>query len=480
MAVLEEHGYFWWSDEQILDGHLAPNNAVPGFLTIGDDGIAHLDLHGVLTKAENALSAMFFRESVDEKQIIGILKASDKHVMLWELARNGSHAASRGISFEGYYAFQALVGSEPFQKTTNIAFSGFKVNLNGFENWLRLGGISSRRTKVSFAAKAKIQVRKNYSLPNGSASILYGLKSPWGTEQYRHELHIEETAHFEYRARKNLTFNQITNQVSGFSDLLVILSGSSRSLDWPWLYVGRGKRKLSYQHFYSSTRNSSPAPKPFDYWIVFPSIADKFGDLLSRWEKANDELGTGVQLYVGTVKSDALHLEHKFVNLIWGIEVLHRSKNPETEQPSDFKIKIDRILSDIKIGKDKAWLKKRLATAHEPSLKERLVWSIETLGLPFEKNSLDDFCKICADLRNDISHFGGQRTFENYHDLLQALHDKTSALLYLYHAIILREIGIDHELLHGIFLDSRHSGKITREFSIAGLNFNSEQNPGQI
>ena len=124
MAVLEEHGYFWWSDEQILDGHMAPNNAVPGFLTIGDDGMAHLDLHGVLTKAENALSAMFSRASVDEKQIIGILKTSNKHVMLWELARNGSHAASRGISFEGYYAFQTLVGSEPFQKTTNIAFSG--------------------------------------------------------------------------------------------------------------------------------------------------------------------------------------------------------------------------------------------------------------------------------------------------------------------------------------------------------------------
>lgn len=469
MAVIEEHGYFWWSTEKIPEGHFAPKNAVPGYLEIADNGTVKLELHGFLSEATHPIAALFAPDPLDGKKIQGILKATTRSVLLLDLESDGGRASMDGISHQNFRAWRALVGGHQIECDQALRISGFSVGLEGFEEWLRLGGISSARTTRSVTVKAKLSKDYSYTLRDAKVKLRFGVKSPFGVSKYQRKLTIEEFAKFEYKFIADVSIEQSQDKFFLVSDLLTLLSGSNRSLEWPWLHLGRGKSERKYQYFYGSSRNLSPPAKFFDCWVSFPQISETFGDLLQSWDDAQSTLGSGLQLFIGTLKSSSLHLEHKFANFIWGLEVLHRLKNPEAVQSEKFKEKIERIISNVMLAKDRAWLEKRLQNAHEPSLQQRLKDSIVSLEINFEDQSLTNFCKICADLRNDLSHFGGQRTFSSYDEMIRALHEKSGALEFLYHAIALREIGVEIDIIKNFILKGRHSYKFSQIADRAGL-----------
>lgn len=469
MAVIEEHGYFWWSTEKVPNGHFAPKNAVPGYLEIADNGTVKLELHGFLSESTNPIAALFVPDPLDGKSIQGILKTSSRSVLLLDLESDGGRASADGISHQNFRAWRALVGGNRIECDQALRISGFSVGLEGFEDWLRLGGISSARTTRSVTVKAKLSKTYSYTLRDSKVKLRFGLKSPIGNSKYQRKLTIEEFAKLEYGFRTDVSIEQVQDKFLLVSDLLTLLSGSNRSLEWPWLHLGRGASERKYQYFYGSSRNLSQPAKFFDCWVSFPQISETFGDLLQSWDDAQSKLGSGLQLFIGTLKSSSLHLEHKFANFIWGLEVLHRLKHPEAVQSEKFKAKIERIISNVILTKDRTWLEGRLQNAHEPSLQQRLKESIASLEINFEDRSLTSFCKICADLRNDLSHFGGQRTFSNYDEMIQALHEKAGALEFLYHAIALKEIGVEIQTIKNFIFSGRHSYKFSQIANKAGL-----------
>lgn len=469
MAVIEEHGYFWWSTEKVPDGQFAPDNAIPGYLEIADNGTVRLELHGFLSEDTHPLAALFVPEKLEGKAIQGILKASNNNVLLLDLESDGGRASAGGISHQNFRAWRALVGSDRIECDQALCISSFSVGLEGFEDWLRLGQISSVRTTRSVTVKAKLSKTYSYTLRDSKVRLRFFLRSPFGSYKNHRKLTIEEYAQLDYVFLTDVSIEHVQNKLLLVSDLLTLLSGSSRSLEWPWLNLGRGKSVRKYQYFYGSSRNLSQPAKFFDCWVTFPQIAETFGALLQSWDDAQSKLGSGLQLFVGTLKSSSLHLEHKFANFIWGLEVLHRLKNPKAVQSEKFKEKIDRIISDVKAPKDRTWLEGRLRNAHEPSLQQRLKEVINSLEINFEEKSLTDFCKVCADLRNDLSHFGGQRTFSNYDEMIQVLHEKSGALEFLYHAIALKEIGIESRTIKNFLFNGRHSYKFSQIASRAGL-----------
>lgn len=480
MAVIEEHGYFWWSTEKVPDGHFAPENAVPGYLEIADNGTVKLELHGFLSEASHPLAALFIPDPLDGKAIQGILKASNSNVLLMELESDGGRASAGGISHQNFRAWRALVGGDRIKCDQTLEVSGFSVGLEGFEDWLRLGGINGVRSSRSITVKAKLSRTYSYKLRDSKVMLQLRLKNSIGSFKNQRALTIEECAQLDYIFRNDVSIERAQDKLILVSDLLTLLSGSNRSLEWPWLHLGRGKSKKKYQYFYGSTRNLSAPAKFFDCWVTFPQISETFGALLQSWDDAQNELGSGLQLFIGTLKSTSLHLEHKFANFIWGLEVLHRLKNPKAVQSDKFKEKIDRIISDIKLAKDRTWLEDRLRNAHEPSLQQRLKETISSLEIPFDEKTLTNFCKVCADLRNDLSHFGGQRTFSSYDEMIEALHEKSGALEFLYHAVALSEIGVENRMIKNFLFSGRHSYKFSQIANRAGLIINKPkvESPG--
>lgn len=335
-----------------------------------------------------------------------------------------------------------------------------------------LGAISGKHTRRSITVKAKLSNTHQYRLRDSKLTIRTNLRRPFGTFKHKRKITIEEYAQLEYSFKADLNLEKAQEKFLLVSDLLTLLSGSSRSLNWPRLHIGRGKSLKRYEYFYGCSRNLSEPAKFFDCWVTFPQISDSFGNILQSWDDAQKKLGSGLQLFVRTLKSNSLHLEHKFANFIWGLEVLHRLKHPTAVQSEKFKEKIDRIINDVKLQKDRDWLSERLRNAHEPSLQQRLKYTVDSLGLGFEEKSLQDFCKVCADLRNDLSHFGGQRTFPNYDEMIQVLHEKFGALELIYHAITLTEIGIDNKIIQNFIFSGRHSYKFMQTMKRAGLTRN--------
>ncbi len=161
-------------------------------------------------------------------------------------------------------------------------------------------------------------------------------------------------------------------------------------------------------------------------------------------------------MYLGTRRGIKSYVENDFGNMISGLESFHRSLNGNHENIK-LKQKIDRIIKQINMTKDRNWLTGRLKYAAEPSLKERLIDLFKTLPLPISNVSLEQFCKTCAGYRNGLFHFGTSRDQLSYEDFTLKLHKISRALSVLYHFKILQEIGISDKLLLWVFGDGYQS-----------------------
>lgn len=196
-------------------------------------------------------------------------------------------------------------------------------------------------------------------------------------------------------------------------------------------------------------RSDAKAPGAHECLINFPKIADKFGELFATLREKREEYGPGIYLYLGTRRGVRMFIEHRFVNLIWGLEAFDRRSRGETPAPPKLAAKIQRILDQVDLKKDRDWLDVKLKNAGEPNLSERLFGIFSTLPIAFDIPALRKFCTDCADRRNDISHFGGIRhKGQRYNDFMREIDQKSTALAALYHLLLLTVIGVDKARLN--------------------------------
>jgi hypothetical protein len=116
MAILEKRGLFWWHDEPVPDRQFAPENSVPGLLTIDNEGYISLDLDGFLPSMNGPVAAFFDDRSVEisGRCIEGFLKESSQKVLLTGLIKSGGRLSSAGMSYAGYIANNCHVSTDAF------------------------------------------------------------------------------------------------------------------------------------------------------------------------------------------------------------------------------------------------------------------------------------------------------------------------------------------------------------------------------
>lgn len=446
--ILEERGYFWWHDEPIPEDHFAPESYVTGVLKIDDEGRVELELDGMLSGDDNPFGALVANgKSIPPgKCIQGKLKSSNNFVLLNGLLKSGGQFKSNGISYERYLAINCLVGSTSFPRTETLSqFRNLQVDLKGFEEWLRLGSIETTRTKSSITTKYKAPKDLSYTLGDGKLTIEYDISGPYHGNERRHGLTLTESASICYILKKRASLEEMKTQYGLIEDLFILLTDSDYCLDWPLLSCGKGKKK--YRLYFLRNRSSATAPGWYECWTNFAQLHESFGQIFSTWKTKRETFGPGFYLYLGTRRGIKLYAEHRFVNLIWGIESLHRRKAPVSRIPSNLKNKIQRILGQVTDMKDKSWLEKRLDHADEPALEQRIFETFQGLPLNLDAKRLRQFAADCARSRNDISHFGGQRQTGNYREFVASIDKKSNALSYLYHTLLLQEIGVDEKIL---------------------------------
>ncbi|MBG0794294.1 hypothetical protein IYY11_13095 [Methylocystis sp. H62] len=474
MTILNERGLFWWHHDPIPEKHFAPDSSVAGLLKIHDDGRTTLELDGCLTR-ENGIKLFLGQDDawLDGKQIQGILKGTNNHVLLSELSRYGGRYGS-GLSYENYFAAECLLSDLLTRPFKHLAFKEFEINLEGFEGWLRLGSIKIIRNKSSLSVRHQVPKQVNYTLEGGAKlKIKFGILAPIQGSHKDNKLELQESATLVYSQRTTMVLNDVKRIFNSLDDLFTLLTDSEYPLAWPsvLLKIKSMPYPIKFKFYFVRIVDNSDPPSPPESHTCptnFLQLRDRFGEIVSRWLSKKEKIGSGFYLYTGLRRGMRLYTEHQFVSLVWGLESFHRSTEFTRAPLKKLEDKIARILQQITCRRDREWAKRQLRA--EPSLEARLFEVLSTVKIDMSPDKLRIFCCECAKRRNDLSHFGAPQDQDvSPPSFYEDLQKKIGALSILYHLLILTEIGIEEDSVRSWVNQGFRSYRIKNTLIEAGL-----------
>jgi len=409
------------------------------------------------------------------KIIEGLLSTTSKHVLLFALAKHGGHFRSNNLSQDGYRAIHCLVSYSRFPPLNDdTLFQTIDIDLTGYEGWLRLRSIESERTDSTIAVSYRKKDPVVYEIDEGTITVEYDILGPHlGT--FRDEsLTMTEKVALVYTPKKPLALAEWRKRFVELEDLFILLTNSDYCFLWPTISLVTNDRSLTFEWYAFRKRSSAKPPAWHECLTNFVKLEKQFGAIASSWMKKRERFGPGFYIYIGVRRAEQTYIEYRFLNLIIGIESLHRRMHV---LPSESKLlnKIARIIDQVTNNRDKKWLISKLENAHEPSLAQRIFDVISTAPLKLEKERLCEFSTRCGHLRNDLSHFGAQRNGINYDEFIREIAQKNEAISIIYHMVILHEIGVDDDTIYEWIYTGSFPAK--GHFVEAGLLDKSVLNP---
>ena len=460
--VIEARGQFWWFGEQGRTSSL--EQSVHGLLTISDEGHISLQLEGPLW-LENPNTSWGWDASrwlPANKRIIGRLgKFGDEgHVLLHELFRTDFSLANEPAR-QSYDAGLCFKHDHGFPSNFDlVSFHTLRIELVGLEEWLRLESIDVGEAvydgnQVEFTVKwdrveigyttlrAKVSI-ENLVLGNSSIRLF---PTPVASAN------IRQTNWLVYEPKEQLSLAEFQTSFRRVEEVIALLLGRYFRLDWPNLVAKFGEFEDWFTLYWKRGPRQETAPSVYFMMTMFPLIREDFGKMLDAWETGTARYGAGYDLYMASMQEPLPYPEHQFVNLVWATESLTRGwqrdagESPNVERR---KKRIEDILSRFSPEGDKKlreWLAGRLKYAYEPTLENRIVETFQRLPFAIDAGKLRAFAERCARRRNDISHEGGRRPGEDVEVFRTELRELAEALRYLFHALLLHEIGLSQDLL---------------------------------
>ncbi len=457
--VIEERGFFWWQASAVADGDKAIQTSVAGILTIDDKGNIELRLDRPLPHP--TLRVGFGTVLPDDQFLIGRLSDSDKVVLLMNIHAMNFAWGSYGVGSNRFSAGVCLQSDVEIDSNPE-AFEEIRIELHGLEDWLGMASLTYEKGEtdgniVEGEVKYKRQSYE-YKFEDAVLCIESVTSAPLNllSNGPYAELHFKQSNWLSYKSRLALSCQSAKVVCTRLEEFFSILLGSYFRLEWPYL-ITRGVDSERWYKMYSY-RGAAPEYKPDNSntltWFFF--VRDTLGELFSSWHKNREHFGPGYYLYIAGLRKADLYAEHRFVNLIWALESLHRKQANEDDsaQPSE---RVRRILSkfqSVEEKKDLQWLKGKLKYAEDPTLENRIFESFENLPIGLDLRALRKFARRCAQRRNEISHTGGPgdgETFSAFHEDISKL---LEALAFLYHAHLLKELGLGDDWILKAFRDS--------------------------
>ena len=486
--ILETRGHFWWLGEQTPEGRFAPRTAKFGVLEIGENGLTQLNISGSLIQSDflqldskaqlqagNELDALYGRS------IAGKIDDDQRCVYLRNVVYKGPGRSIDGNVSEWYQAGFCLLGNTSIPRDAeSFAFSKLSVELTGLEEWLRGDALVVTPLEehgINRSQQVSYSVRQNgYEIDGAQINLRTDVHQDAYEQIPTREIKFSQHDWLDYIPAEAAPPEELKQEFGHIEEFLSILTGTYYSLEWPQIATKDGDESESYTLYFFRNIDKNTPPEAWKLWTIFPQTRASFGSLYSEWKRKRREFGPGFYLYLGALRSSSMYIEHRFVNLIWGIESLHRARNPDAKGPASEKELIEALLVKVQNDSDSAtrrWLKRQIESASEPTLMDRIVGTFATLPWGVESASLNQFAKRCAGRRNDISHYGGPRkdANESYETFLLDLMKLSEALSYLYHAALLKEIGLDGKTLVQCLMDMPIGHRIRRGMEQAGLIF---------
>jgi hypothetical protein len=360
-----------------------------------------------------------------------------------------------------------------------FTFSRLSIDLTGLEEWRRYEALRAEAAKTDGTRQTQnvshIAEQWDYEVDQDRLSVRTNVHCTAFSDVSMRNINFEQHDWIDCTPSASRSPSELKQEFGFIEEFLALLSGSYFALRWPQISTDRNNTEDNYTlYFYRSSEKTSP-PQAWELWTFFPQVRDIFGTIYANWRKNRRNHGAAFYLQLAVLRSSSMYIEHRFVNLVWGVESLHRSLYPEAKGPSGEKKTIHSLLTnfDAELNSDqRRWLERRMKADTEPTLEDRIVETFKELPWEIGMKSLRAFARRCQARRNDISHFGGPRKDKNetYEAFLQDLIQLSAALSRLYHAALLKEIGVEKQILKSTLFDMPVNFRIRQELELVGIS----------
>jgi hypothetical protein len=478
MATLQERGFFWWFEEHGTVANSKPPS-VPGLLTISDEGSISLETEGALS--EEMVRPDWREPWIISGRVTGQLASSSKWILLDELERTDFPVPPDSPQKQSFSAKICIQRDSEFPvKTCQEEAIALRIEMEGFEDWLRLGSIlverdydtdeGVRRAELSYT-EHEIQSETTEGVLSVE-SITTGLPFYFLGKHPESDLRIKQNFYLVFTPKHADSWVSLRYTFTLLEDFLALLLGSHNRLSWP-IVISKEDSVDAWNSIYFD-RGIPPTREinPYSIWIPFHEIAKRIGPLFSAWQSGHQKYGPGYYLYLASLRAPHTYSEDRFLNLMGGIESLHRKWLGDPEDSAhvvEGRRRVARILEQLgESSDDREWLQGKLAHAHEMSLKLRIVECFRNLPVTFAQGQLEKFAAACANRRNDIAHAGGPRgmDYNSFHEEISRL---ANALDHLLHALLLLQIGVEPDLIARTMTNSLVSHRIKTALDDVGL-----------
>lgn len=468
--ILKAEGVFRWFKP---GAERDDSQLVAGTLEIAANGVSTLSLTGLLPDDTEDLSRAlsFVPKPIDQDRwIVGALKDS-RYVFLRRLASDGTTYGA-ALSHQGFKARDCVVFHhlDVFPDLDRV--SKLMVCLDFLGDWASEPAVKVTKTRGGAASRASKPKAQTFKLPGKTLRLKTNICYTAPADSFFREATIKQQTYYESEPKAPQTLEAVRDDFHLLEDVLLMLSDVDVALPWPTVWYGR-----SPGTYYFERRRTDPQKVDIlKSWAALTWLGKgteiDLGTMLTNLEAQQEILGPGLYLYLGIQRASGLYLENRFSTAIFGLESLHRRVGTTPAQ-AKLQAKIDRIINDVQQQKDKDWLSTRLRNAAEPSLEERLFLTFSELEIGLEPKALRVFAKECADIRNQVAHFGGERHggSATYEAFVRRMYVLNEAVRTLYHAVLLNRIGFDPDLIRGYFHRSPYSTQRKLKMKEAGLEF---------
>ncbi|SEB52819.1 hypothetical protein SAMN04489806_0987 [Paramicrobacterium humi] len=441
----EWHGYWWLPD--------APDDRVPGRLSVEANGSTHLELIGgfdLTNRAARPGPVVASERHRDVPVLLGEAEGTPITLLeCFELASRGGFFSRP--TFQRMHVHQALVGAHITDDEP--VFRSARIQIENLATWLALP--TSMRSS---------------DLGNGSHEASVRPAEPrtvtvdgWRIEARAHAQHFQmtrtrerETVASDITAYLFLTPDSSTT-ATGFDemilrimDLVTLASGKPSGLIGATLsHVREREHRMadgstrsypieveSYGRRVHTAEPAAPGVSEHDFRFTCDDLA--FDRLLTEWMRIRDAAPAACNVYFGMSYSNPGFTETRLLMSVIAAEALHGSlRGNITDMTKEHFAKLrDDVLAAIPDEDDKAWVKRALRNA--PSLRERLR---ALASIPDQKArealvpDVEEWAGRLVRARNGLAHSGDENGDPNIFELAWA----TSGLIAL---ILMSELGL--------------------------------------
>lgn len=431
---LVRSGFFWLPGKE---GYKAP-----GTVTISDAGKVRLEILGSFSGPTGS-----FEDLRDEAMTIGRV--------VGQIEKEGMLTLEHCFYRKRPYGFGGVIKSEiqaswailgvAFDLDEEILFDEQYASIQGFEQWLRVSGLSLSLIDPPRAYSVEYRRPEPITLYEGETftlSVGFGHTMPSMTDVKNAA--INSSAHLKISALEPQKPGFFLRIVTQLRELISFAVDATVSVSEIWatnkaitVMVADDKAKPAKMDlYYSSINHTDEPPKigAFRMLFRFSEIRDNSQKIFASWFELYDVVRPVLHLYFSTRAGAHKFLEGRFLSLAQAVETLHRRTSSETAMPAADFADLKDLLIKAAPDAHKEWIEQKLTFANEISLANRLKRILEPFKDRFGSGAdRKRLVRMIVDTRNYLTHYDPKSEDKSADGMpLYVLCEKMEALLQLH------------------------------------------------